>query len=65
MSVTNSWQKFKTKSSAKSKTGFRTGKAKDSIFRSPDTVDGRVGVIGSGKRMTEFRDREKWTNRAD
>lgn len=27
---------------------------RDSIFRSPDTVTGKVGVTGSGKPLTEI-----------
>jgi len=30
-------------------------KPKDSIFASPQEVDGRVGVIGSGKPLTEYQ----------
>lgn len=51
--------RFKVKSSTKSKTGFRTGKAKDSIFRSPDGVAGKVGVVNSGKSMTSFGERQR------
>jgi hypothetical protein len=57
----NSWQKFNKKSSARSKTGFLTGKSKDSIFKVPEALDGRVGVVGSGKGMTDFGDRVKFT----
>jgi hypothetical protein len=57
----NSWQKFNKKSSARSKTGFLTGKSKDSIFKVPEHLDGRVGVVGSGKGMTDFGDRVKFT----
>ena len=31
-----------------------------SIFASPDTVDGRVGVVGSGQTMTDFQQRKKY-----
>ncbi|PVU87613.1 hypothetical protein BB559_005959 [Furculomyces boomerangus] len=31
-----------------------------SIFKSPDTVEGKVGVIGSGKTMTQFVERVKY-----
>jgi len=57
----NSWQKFNKKSSAKSKTGFLTGKSKDSIFKVGDAPDARVGVVGSGSKMTDFTDRVKFT----
>jgi hypothetical protein len=61
VSKANSWQKFNKKSSARSKTGFLTGKSKDSIFKVPEHLDGRVGVVGSGKGMTDFGDRVKFT----
>ena len=35
------------------------GIARKSIFATPDTLDGRVGVVGSGAGMTEFTDRKK------
>eukprot|EP00041_Stephanoeca_diplocostata_P028234 m.793150 g.793150 ORF g.793150 m.793150 type:complete len:230 (+) comp23334_c0_seq2:229-918(+) len=62
--VASSWQKFNTGRSAKSKTGFLSGKQRESIFKSPDGPDGKVGVgtcgIG-GKGMTDFQKRDKWT----
>jgi hypothetical protein len=57
----NSWQKFNKKSSARSKTGFLTGKSKDSIFKVPEALDGRVGVVGSGQGITQFAERVKFT----
>jgi hypothetical protein len=33
---------------------------KESIFASPDSVDGKVGVVGSGGGMTSFGGRQKW-----
>jgi len=57
----NSWQKFKNKASSKSKTGFMTGKTKDSIFRVPEAIEGRVGVMNSGNGMTTFVDKQKFT----
>ena len=47
---TRSWQNFRKK---KTKRGRMS---KQSIFASPDTVDGRVGVVGSGKKMTEYKE---------
>jgi len=38
----------------KTKRGLPLAK-KQSMFRSPDTVDGKVGVVGSGKGMTTFK----------
>lgn len=60
----NSWQKFNKGRSKRSKTGFLSGKQKDSIFRSPDGVTGKVGVGTNGmggKGMTDFTKRDKWT----
>jgi len=61
----SSWKKFNTgNKKSKSKNGFRTGKAKDSIFKTPDSADGKVGVGTNnmgGKGMTDFKRRDKWT----
>ena len=37
----------------------RAGKKVDSIFKSPDTIEGKVGVTGSGKGMTGYMIRSK------
>lgn len=53
------WLAFTTKASRNKKSGMKT----KSIFASPDTVNGRVGIgtCGiSGKPMTEFTSAEKW-----
>lgn len=34
-------------------TGFLSGRQKESMFAVPEGLDGKVGVIGSGKGMTE------------
>jgi len=44
-----SWQDFQNKGKVNKK-----AKKNESIFQSPDTIEGKVGVIGSGKKMTEF-----------
>lgn len=57
-----SWSKFfYTKASTRSKCGFQSGKPKESIFRVPETLEGRVGVINSGKEMTRFAEPRKFT----
>jgi len=57
-----SWQKFfHNKASTKSKCGFMSGKARDSIFKVPETLEGKVGVTGSGKEMTRFSEPRKFT----
>ncbi len=45
------WKDFTTKK-GKRKVGFLTGMRKESIFKSPDSVSGKVGVTGSGAGMT-------------
>jgi len=55
----NDWKSFLTGTS-KMKRGV---KKKESMFRSPDSVDGRVGVVGSGKGMTEYKDLRKVDSR--
>jgi survival-of-motor-neuron-related-splicing factor 30 len=44
------WQNFLQQGIKRVKTGIVT--PKESIFKSPDTVEGKVGVTGSGKGMT-------------
>lgn len=56
-----SWQKFNNKASIRSKNGFLSGKAKESIFKAPEEADGKVGVVNSGRKMTEFAERQKFT----
>jgi len=57
-----SWQKFfHNKASIKSKCGFMSGKPKESIFKVPETLEGKVGVCGSGKEMTKFSEPRKFT----
>jgi len=50
--VQSAWQQFQKGSSLLKK--------RKSIFASPDDVDGKVGVTGSGKNMTTFSDRIKY-----
>lgn len=39
--------------------GFFSGRKRESIFKSPDDPQGKVGVTGSGKGLTDFQKREK------
>lgn len=39
--------------------GFFSGRKKESIFKSPEDPQGKVGVTGSGKGLTDFQRREK------
>eukprot|EP00928_Gymnodinium_smaydae_P047670 TRINITY_DN31825_c0_g1_i1.p2 TRINITY_DN31825_c0_g1~~TRINITY_DN31825_c0_g1_i1.p2 ORF type:complete len:349 (-),score=102.56 TRINITY_DN31825_c0_g1_i1:50-1096(-) len=57
-----SWQKFfHNKASTRSKTGFSSGGPRESIFRVPETLEGKVGVMNSGKEMTAFSEPRKFT----
>ncbi|KAK9812102.1 hypothetical protein WJX73_006622 [Symbiochloris irregularis] len=49
----SSWLNFKKGKGAKKKTGFLSGRQKESMFSVPEGLDSKVGVIGSGKGMTE------------
>lgn len=55
-----SWLAFKNGQGARKKTGFLSTTKKESIFKSPDSVDGKVGVIGSGKAMTKYHVKNKF-----
>ncbi|KAG0044785.1 hypothetical protein BGZ83_009934 [Gryganskiella cystojenkinii] len=50
------WQNFAKGASKKSKSG---PVLKKSIFATPDNPEGKVGVVGSGKGMTQFHQRGK------
>ncbi|XP_065870950.1 uncharacterized protein [Euphorbia lathyris] len=55
----NAWQQFQTTKGSSKKIGFFSGRKRESIFKSPDDPNGKVGVTGSGKGLTEFQKREK------
>ncbi|XP_042395885.1 survival of motor neuron-related-splicing factor 30-like isoform X1 [Zingiber officinale] len=55
----NAWQQFQSAKGKTKKIGFFSGRKRESIFKSPDDPNGKVGVIGSGKGLTEFQKREK------
>ncbi|KAF5744015.1 survival of motor neuron-related-splicing factor 30 [Tripterygium wilfordii] len=55
----NAWQQFQTTKGRAKKIGFLSGRKRESIFKSPDDPQGKVGVTGSGKGLTEFQRREK------
>ena len=40
--------------------GSMKGARKESIFASPTSVEGKVGVTGSGRDMTGFGDKKKY-----
>ncbi|KAK9812726.1 hypothetical protein WJX72_002696 [[Myrmecia] bisecta] len=49
------WQDFAKGKGSKKKTGFLTGAKKGSMFSVPEGVDAKVGVVGSGKGLTEYK----------
>lgn len=51
----NVWLNFQKKGSKQNKGYFAYGKSQQSIFKSPDNVDGKVGVVGSGQAMTSYK----------
>lgn len=59
--VQNTWKAFTTKASKLSKkSGGIPHMKKRSMFASPEEVDGRVGVTGSGQGMTHTEDRKRY-----
>jgi survival of motor neuron-related-splicing factor 30 len=57
----DNWSDFNAKAK-RAKKGYFSMKKGESIFKSPDTVDGKVGVTGSGKGMTNFNPKTKFYN---
>ncbi|XP_057975879.1 uncharacterized protein LOC131163325 [Malania oleifera] len=55
----NAWQQFQTTKGRAKKIGFFSGRKRESIFKSPEDPNGKVGVTGSGKGLTDFQKREK------
>ncbi|GAB4847438.1 hypothetical protein Ancab_026495 [Ancistrocladus abbreviatus] len=55
----NAWQQFQNTKGRTKKVGFFSGRKRESIFKSPDDPNGKVGVTGSGKGLTDFQKREK------
>lgn len=50
----NNWLSFQNKGAKRKVTGKFVGRQKDSMFKTPEGDTGKVGVIGSGRPMTEF-----------
>lgn len=56
----NSWQNFKAKVSNKKKpTGAMSSFKKQSMFAVPEGLNSKVGVIGSGKGLTDFTGKKR------
>lgn len=51
----SSWMNFQKGKGQKKKTGFLTGRKKGSIFSISDDPEAKVGVVGSGKGMTDYK----------
>lgn len=50
----STWLDFTNKANSKKEGHFAIKANQESIFKSPDTVTGRVGVVGSGRQMTQY-----------
>lgn len=53
------WHSFVKGKGSKKKAGFFTGRKKESMFKVPEEVGGKVGVVGSGKGMTDYQKRAR------
>jgi survival-of-motor-neuron-related-splicing factor 30 len=56
------WQSFQQ--SGPKKAAITASKHKESMFRTPDAPNAKVGVVGSGKPMQKDQSRSKWGNTA-
>lgn len=54
------WKWYSTRFSMLLQVGFFSGRKRESIFKSPDDPNGKVGVTNSGKGLTDFQRREKY-----
>eukprot|EP00798_Chlamydomonas_sp_ICE-L_P024528 gene24528-10133_t len=61
----DNWRNFLSGKGKKKKPGFITGVKKESIFKVPDNINAKVGVVGSGGGLTEFGKRTKHLNAGD
>ena len=53
------WNEFNETSKVHAKGHFQMKKNTESIFKTPETLNSRVGVMNSGRGMTTFLDKEK------
>jgi len=56
----NQWQNFNSKSAGHKKGHWQANKHRESIFKTSDSVTGKVGVTGSGQAMTGFREKSRY-----
>lgn len=54
------WSNFNKNAKVKGKGHFMVRKNTKSIFQTPDTIEGKVGVMNSGKGMTKYARKEKF-----
>jgi len=50
----NAWQSFQAKGAKKKVIGKFVGRQRESMFKTPEGDVGKVGVVGSGRGMTDF-----------
>lgn len=50
----NNWMNFQNKGAKRKVTGKFVGRKKESMFATPEGDTGKVGVVGSGRGMTDF-----------
>ncbi|KDD71207.1 hypothetical protein H632_c5560p0 [Helicosporidium sp. ATCC 50920] len=56
-SKADAWKTFAAGKGSKKRTGFMTGHKKESIFKVPE--GGKVGVVGSGQGMTDYKKQKR------
>lgn len=55
----DAWKSFIGGKGAKTKSGFMTGRKKGSMFSVEEGSEAKVGVVGSGKGMTQYGKRKR------
>lgn len=59
----NKWANFNERNKFQKSGNYLAKKHNESIFKTPDTLTGRVGFMNSGKGMTEYISKEKYLNK--
>jgi hypothetical protein len=59
------WSNFNEKSKIQGRGHFYAKKNTESIFKTSETINGRVGFMNSGKGMTTYRNKEKYDANID
>ena len=55
------WGEFNQNANRAKKGHFAISKNTESIFKCPEGIDGKVGVMGSGKGMTNYSQKERYS----